>query len=224
MNLQETVQQELNKMIDAGRVQEIIKKHLETSIDDTFKDALRSWSDFGKELKKVISEAVKVDLSKLTLLDYNHIVTTIVKEELDKTIYSSVKSPIAEAIKDYTGQLDKKEWKLSEIIEKFISRLKEDESEGEITLHVEESSYGYRHIYFDEKSGKRACQCEYQIDTDKEGKVYSFKAGSYNPTTGDIRKRPVHGSFEGFIFKLYAMGCKVEANEYECVTEWTYEY
>lgn len=225
MELEKVVQDEFNKIVENGTVQKLIANRLEKTLDDIIEDSLRSYSDFGKNLKTLIGEAIKVDLTKLSLLDYNTIVTSIVKEQLDKTLFESVQQPIADAIGHYTGKLEKAEWKLSEIISEFIDKVvlpdADDERYGEITLHVKRSNWGSIYVSFDKDSDKDESECEFKLNLDKDGTIWSFEAGNYKPHKGDIRKQPIHGSFDGFIFKLYAMKCTLILDESNCETEWS---
>ncbi len=222
MEIQQTIQDELNKIIDAGTVNKIIQVQLEKTITDILSDALRSYSDFGKELKVAVGNALKIDLTQLTILDYNSIICKIVKEELDKCVFKGIQEPIATSIQSYMGALEKKEWKLSEIINKYIDHLKgEDNGDGEITLIVNEDRWGTFHVYFDEDNGTKNYDCEYQLDVNKEGEVYSFQAGKWHPHKGDLRESPIHGSFDAFMFKLYAGGATIVNDEHNCETSWS---
>jgi hypothetical protein len=220
MQIQDTVQLELNKLVEAGTVNKIIQTQLEETVKSIFRDMLRDYSDFGKELKKAVGEALKIDLTKLTILDYNSIVCKIVSEELDKCVIESIQQPVSESIKSYMGALEKKEWRLSEIIETYIDHLKTENSSGEITLIVNTDNWGTWHVYFDEDNDKKQYDCEFQLDIDKSGKVYSFQAGRWHPHKGDLRERPIHGSFDAFMFKLYAGEATVINDEGHCRTEW----
>jgi hypothetical protein len=222
MELEKVVQSELDTIVSEGVVQKIIRKQLESTITSVISDSLREYSDFGKELKDAVKNAMKIDFKELSMVEYNHIVLGVIKEQLDKTLYENAVTPIRTAITQYIGVLDKEEWKLSEIISEFTTKGLDESDEGfNITLIVEESSHGYVHVFFDEKGDKRKYDCEYQLDITKEGRVYSFKAGKYNPLTEkvDLTKRPIHGSFDTFMFKLYASGIKVIVDEDYCKTE-----
>lgn len=223
MQFEKTVQEQVDKLVSDGTVEAIIKSQLEKTITSVVNDLMRDYSDFGKQLKQAISAALKIDLSQLSMLEYNHIVTTVVKEELDKTLLSHVKEPIAKAIHGYTGELEKKEWKLSEIIEKFIEHVMDEKSSeeyGEITLIVKQS-YGSTHVYFDKDEDKENYHCEYQLDFNKQGECYSFQVKDYRTHKGDLRGAPIFGSFDKFLFKIYAMGCTIINDERYCQREWS---
>jgi len=226
MELEKVVQEEFNKIVENGTVQKIIADNLEKTIKDIISNSVRSYSDFGKSLEAVVSKALDVDMSRLQLLEYNTIVTTIIREELDKSLYDNVREPIIDSIREITGVLEKKEYKLSEVIDLFIKDQQEEEDRsysGEITLDVEYSSYGYKHINFDKDPDRSRYNCAYQIDVDSKGQIYSFKAGKYIPTTSssDLRKESRHGSsFDTFIFKLWANKCVLIVDEDDCQTDW----
>ena len=215
MDIKETVQSELTNLVDSGKVQEIIREQLEKTIKSTFSDLLRDCSDFGKNLKDKLSQAMDIDLTKLTLLNYNTIVTDIVKAELDKSILQHVQIPITEAIRQIASPLEKKEWLLSEIIEKFIEEeVEKDAYDGSITLIVDDGRYGTTHVSFDKEEDKKEYNCEYRLSIRNEtGTLWSFNIGSYKTVSQDQRQGPIHGSFDNFIFKLYASGCTIKLDE-----------
>lgn len=224
MQLQETIQDQLNKLIDNGTVEKIISDRLTETIKETMNDLLRGWSDFGKQLKEAVSKSLNINLEKLSFMDYNTIVSGIVKEHLDKSLAEHVAAPIEEMIKSYTGGLEKKEWKLSEVIEKFIKQVRDDSSDidGEIYIHVEESDYGSYYVYFDEDKNTKPNNCEYRLYIDaKSKKIFSFQAGNYKPFTGDLRQQPVHSGFDSFIFKLWAYQAKIDIDESDCENKWS---
>lgn len=223
MDIQVIVQQQLEKIIKEGKLEDIVRDKIEKTAEEVVQDLVRSYSDFGKGLKEEINKAFKIDFEKISAVDYNHIVVTIVKEHLDKRLLESVKGPIAKEIDEYLGPLEKKEWKLSEIIEKFKQDEIEDRNDGgEISLHVEKSSYGSTHISFDKEDGKRRYDCEFEMSLNtKTGVAYSFRAGKYNPHNGDLRTASLHGSFEKFLFRLYAQRVSITVDD--CDTEYYYD-
>lgn len=223
MDIQVIVQQQLEKIINEGKLEEIIRVKVEKTLEEVVQDAVRSYSDFGNGLKEEINKALKIDFERISAVGYNHIVVSVVKDHLDKRLLEYIKDPIAQDIDEYLGQLEKKEWKLSEIIDKFKQDEIEDKHEGgEITLHIEKSNYGSTHIRFDKEDEKRSYDCEYQLSLDtKTGIPYSFQAGKYNPHNGDLRRSSLHGSFDKFIFRLYAQRVSITVDE--CDTEYYYD-
>lgn len=223
MDIQLVVQDQLNKIISEGKLEAIVRTKVEKTLDDIIGDSVRSYSDFGKTLKEEINKAFKISFEEISAVDFNHIVVSIVKEQLDKNLLHSVKEPISEAISQYLGPIEKKEWKLSEIIEKFKQEEIEDKHEGgEISLHIKKSNYGSTHIAFDKEHGRKKYECEYQMSINtKTGKPYSFHAGEYHPHRGDLRKESLPGAFDGFFFRLYAQQVTIIVDD--CDAEYYYD-
>lgn len=221
MDIQVIVQQQLEKIIQEGKLEEIIRAKVEKTLEEVVQDAVRSYSDFGKGLKEEINKAFKINFERISAVDYNHIVVTIVKEQLDKNLLTSVKEPIIEEINGYLGELEKKEWRLSEIVDKLKETIDDRGDGGEITLHVERSNYGSTYIYMDVEEGKRQHDCEYYFSlTTKTGIPYMFRSGKWHPHNGDLRVDTLHGSFEKLLFRLYAQKCTIIIDE--CDTEYYY--
>jgi|SRR6478735_4053318 len=222
MDIEVIVQDQLNKIITEGKLEAIVRAKVEKTLEEIIQDMVRSYSDFGKGLKEEITKAFKVDFGKISAVDYNHIVVSIIKEELDKNMVQFVKEPISEVLSNYLGPIEKKEWRLSEIIEKFKQEEIEDKSDGgEISLFVEVSNYGSTHISFDKEEGKERYNCEYRMSINsKTGIPYSFSVGEYSLHRGDLRKASLHGAFDGFFFRLYAQQVKIIIDE--CDTEYYY--
>ena len=74
MNLEQTVQDQLNALVGSGKIEEIIQSNVESTVKSIIKDSLSEYSDFGKNLKNVIKEVMKVDVSKVSALSYQQIV------------------------------------------------------------------------------------------------------------------------------------------------------
>lgn len=225
MDIQVIVQQQLEKIIQEGKLEAIVRSKVEKTIEEIVQDTVRSYSDFGKGLKEEINKAFKIDFEKISAVDYNHIVCSIVKEHLDKRLVEYAKEPITNEIDEYLGPLEKKEWKLSEIIDRFKKEELTDSDKfdgGEITLHVEKSNYGSTHISFDKDNDKKRYDCEFEMSLDtKTGVPYSFRAGSWKPHNGNLRMASLNGAFEKFFFRLYAQKAVITVDE--CDTEYYYD-
>lgn len=219
MDIQVLVQQQLEKIIQEGKLEAIVRAKVEKTIEEVVQDMVRSYSDFGKGLKEELTKSFKIDFERISMVDYSSIVTSIVNEQLDKHLMLYVKEPIANEIKEYVGGLDKKEWKLSEIVEIFKKEEISDEdrySGGEITVIVERSNYGSTHIHLDERHDKKSYECEFKMSLDtKSGIPYSFDIGKYGSNRGDIRYESLHGWFSKFFFRLYAQKAVIVVDKFD---------
>lgn len=224
MNIQDQVQAALNNVVTSGKIEEIISKKIEKTIEDILEDSLRSYSDFGKQVKEVINNSLQIDLSNISTLGYQQIVVDIVNRKLKEATLEHISKPIEDVLSQVIAPFERRTYKLSEIISKYkdCDWDSSDDDEVEISFHVEEASYGCIHIGFDKKEGKRMYDCEYQFSIDKkENNIYSFEIKGWKPQRGDLRSSSIHGTFDHFIFNLYASQCPIEIDENSVETYWS---
>lgn len=232
MELEKVVQKSVNDLVSSGKFEEMINNHLSKTVDEIVKDALRSYGDFGKQIKDAVNECLKIDLSTVKMLDLSVVINKTITEQIQNSVNENILESVKESVKEITGELDKKEWKISEVIDKLKASAESWDRDGnsEITIIAEEKteSYGkYTHYYFDYKSDVDKYSCAFQLDLklNKETnlyEVYNFKGGSLNKAKeNDIRFQPIFGSFEKFLFRLYASKCVIinDSNDIDCYYE-----
>jgi len=228
MNIQEQVQSALNNIVSSGTIEEIISKKVEKTIEDILNDSLRSYSDFGKKLEEVIKQSLQIDLSKISTLGYQQIVVDIVKQKLQEATLNHIAEPIEKALNEVIAPFEKRTYKLSEIIQKYKEHEwdSSDDDEVEISFHVEYGRYGSVYIGFDKEENKERYSCAYQLSINKEDNVlWLFEIKGWKPQRGDLRAQSIHGSFDHFIFNLYASQCPIEIDESNVETYWSrYDY
>lgn len=221
MDLVKMITEKVQQVEESGKLEEIIEKNVVKCLENVVADSFR-WSG---EAKKAIEEALKqklaVDLSQVELPQYQKIVSEIVENQLNNAFVKDLKKSIEEAVSSVTGVIDKKEWKLSEIIEKFIDYIDKsydgymDSRSGQCSLHVEEDNT-FAHIYFDAESGKTKYQCENSLF------VYRGKLSS--ATIDNNKFTPLHtgakSSFDEFMFRLYCNAVTIIVDEYDCELEY----
>jgi hypothetical protein len=222
--MQELINAKFKELTENGKLDEIVTQRVTQFINETVKDSLSSYGDVSKVFKEKMNTHIIEGFQKLDFIIYSKALTDLVKEELDKSVVQYALEPTREMIREFVGALDKTEWKLSEIIEKFIEEevIPDERNEyGEIRFICEKSDYGTYHVSFDkENTAKRRYDCDYRLMIDaKDGKMYqpTIEGKKLTPTS------TMYG-FELFIFKLYAMGCTIIVDEENVETEWsTYE-
>lgn len=224
MELEKVIQDTVNNMVSSGKVTEMVEKHLSATVDEIVKDALRSYGDFGKQVKEAINHCINVDLENIKLIDLGGVINDTIKDQLSTSVNENILKGVTETINELTGKLDKEEYKLSEIIELFKSGAEswDKEDSSEITCIVEHSDYGYKHVYFDYEEDKKKYSCDFHIDLDKENKVYAFQGGKM-AASSDPRFKSIHGTFEKFLYRLYASKTKVIIDDVDKYYEEDYD-
>lgn len=209
---------DLNKIVNdamrdiekEGFVERVVKERLEKTIGDTVDSIFRTYSDFGKELEKNIEENLNVNLDNLKLPEYNTLVLKTVQEELDKQMYIAGVEKIKENLNELLSDI-KPEYTLSELVEACKGEDCKEEwehDEGDcIALIIDGNEDGYKHIYLDVDENTSKYSCDYQLDLDKDGKVYSVKLKGK-----ELNKDKILGGLYGLdklLFKIYSSGAKV---------------
>ncbi|MHA1166324.1 MAG: hypothetical protein ACTSRU_00770 [Candidatus Hodarchaeales archaeon] len=213
MDILKEITDSVKDKVENGQFKEIVDKHVMSAIDDSIKDLFK-WNG---EAKKAIDEAIKdkfnLDLGKIDIAQFNLIATTIVEEQLNLNVTDKLKDSITEKINSITGVLDKKDWKLSEIVNKYISTIDKsydgemEDQYGELSLHVNEDR-DYCWIRFDNESDKESYACKHAIALNK-GKIFHYNID--NAVSSPFQDNNMN-DFERFMFSLYANQVTIEVD------------
>lgn len=223
MNIQDQVQLALNNIVESGKIEEIVAKNIEKTIESLLHDSLREYSDFGKQLKEIVNSALQINLDQVSTLGYQQIVVDIVNEKLKAAVLENLSKPIEDRLNEVLAPFEKRTYKLSEIIAKYKEHEWNDcDDEGEISFHLETSDWGNTSVSFDKLGYKERRSCEYQLNFNKDdGHLWMFQIKDYIPQKGDIRGASIHGTFDNFIFNLYASQSPIEIDEDDVETYWS---
>lgn len=231
MNLNEMVMKSLVKMESEGKVQEIIDKRIEGTVNEIVNDLFGNWSDFSKTLKTTAKEALKVNFDDLNLSSYNHMILTAIKDKLDDEIANQGVLQIKNQIEGLLST-SKQEYKLSELVKELAEEFEGKDELGygdyhEMTLHID-NPYGSWWIGLDARSNISEYECKYRLHVDEKGKVYSVKINekdfgrtrSINEFDVKAVMKGLHG-LEETLFKIYTSGAKLIVDEDNCELEVT---
>lgn len=222
--MEKLINDKFKELSENGKLDDIVTKQVTNFITGIINDSLSSWSEVNKSFKEKLNTKIIEGFEKLDFIQYSKILTDLVESELNKSIVEFGITPAKEMIKNFVGALEKKEWKLSEIIEKFKDEevIPEDHNDsGEIAFIREVSDYGTIYIGFCEsnKNITHRYQCKYQLMIDSKTKKL------YSPIIDGVAPHPINDiglyGFDLFIFKLYAMGCTIDCDFDDVETEWS---
>ncbi|MGO4890315.1 hypothetical protein ACJ2A9_21415 [Anaerobacillus sp. MEB173] len=231
MDLNKMVMESLAKMEAEGKVQEIVEKHVSSTVNDVVKDLFGSWSDFSKELKNEVKEALQINFKELNLKTYNHLILQAIKDKLDDEITNQGVAQIKNQIEGLLSDA-KRKYKLSELVKELVQEVEDLDELGyeeyhEMTLHVDDS-YGSYWIGLDSRNDISEYSCKYRLHVSKEGLLYSVKINekeySRNRSSEDFDLKTVMKGLHGLeetLFKIYASGAKLVIDEDKCELEIT---
>lgn len=229
--MEKLINAKIKELTDSGKLDEIVTKQTTEFINGIIKDTLSSYGDASSSFKKKLQEDVLNGIQKLDFVQYSKSLVDLMEAELNKTVLSMAIEPIKEVIKNFTGELEKKEWKLSEIIQRFLEEevIPDEHGEsGEIAFIYNKSSYGTIYVSFhkDNKldtlrgSGRERYNCKYRLMIDSGTKQL------YSPNIDGMPTHPIKEmgglyGFDLFLFKLYATKCTIDCDFDNIETEWS---
>lgn len=195
----------LNRMHENGKVQEIVDKHIESTVNDIASDVFGRWSIFNKELKKKVEESINIDVNKLNVQGYNKMVLNVVQEKLEEAITVVGSKQLSEELENLLGTGEPPTLKLSELMNMVKGDEPDEDRWGEnASFYCDNEFSTLCFIYMDEEPDKEKYECDIKVT------VY--------PDTGEIKNvridgsefdnRLIMGGLSGVdkeLFKLYTM-------------------
>jgi hypothetical protein len=201
--------------IEETKLESIVETHVEKMLTRIVEDLTSNYGDIAKEVKTHLGKILAVNFEHAQVEQYNARVLLIYQNAIGKFLDEKVSAPIEAHLKEFATTIDKDEYTLSEILEKYMRSLSDSEWESYDcivpTVIVEKSNYGSTYIRFDHKSDKKSYECMYQLALDKEGRPYSFDIrGWFGSKTGSA----LHG-YDNFFFALYANKVKIIIDDHQ---------
>lgn len=201
----------LQQKIQGGALEQALSKYADKLIDDCAQDVLRSYGDVGKAVKEALTKAIMPNIDDLSdFPSYHDFVTKRLRMAAttfyDQRLAEVLDKELAEIANEIPQEITLS-WVI-DAVRKGITAHSDGEHIGEeMTLVIESTTYGYQHIYIGKEADMGQYSCEYQIDIDKEGCIYSMKLDDE-----DLKHKKCVGPFYGAERKLmaaYAMKAKL---------------
>lgn len=219
MDLVKLITQKVEEIAESGKLAEIVEKHATEAIDDIVKYSFRWSGEAKKSIEKALKDKLAIKAENLSLDNYQKIMSDLVAERVNNTNIENLKNQLNEAVDSVTKPIEKRSWKLSEIIEKFIDLEIDksidgdmEEDSGECTLSVSKSSGSFYHVYFSKEEDKEYYHCENEIGI-HEGRLFTATIDNlpYSPFNTSIMS-----PFQKFIFQLYCNNVEIINDEEKC--------
>lgn len=225
IDLNKIINESLAKIEAEGYVQVVVEKRIKETIESVVTDCLRSYSDFGKNLKKEVESKLNINLKELDFSGYNLLVLNAVKEKLDQVIHLQGIEKVKDAMDKMLADV-KPEYTLSEIIESLrtYEKYSSHDYEDRMTLFIvhSDTSDDYIDIYLDSDKKDRKFSCDYQIRTKDGGIVWNVNIGGR-----ELNKNNEFGALFGpaeLLFKIYATGAKIILDQGEDEDDYNLSY
>jgi hypothetical protein len=216
MDLNKIVNDTMQELSESGYVQERVTHHLKKTIDDVVEDCLRSYSNFGKELKEQVKEQMQFNLDRLDIPSYNQVILNVIGEELDKAIHQQGATEMKEQLQQLLGTA-KDQYKLSDLV---LDMVKDDDKLNELDYDeykevtvIVDKKYSSVYIYMDPEEDKDWYRCKYQVTMDEDGTVRHAEIGEKK-----FDNKVIMGGLYGLdktLFQMWTRKAKLIIDDYE---------
>lgn len=167
----------INKAVAETMTPDFVKTQVAARVEklviEAVDDALRSYSDIGKQIKEAVAASLKVN--DLNLPSYGLLVTGMIEQQVKDHAGALIDARLAEDIRDLLN-IAPAEIKLSEIAKDMIEG-RHDDGYGEvITVMVHHNEYGSTWLYLDEeehRTERDKYQCRHSLLLNKDGTISS---------------------------------------------------
>jgi hypothetical protein len=212
-------------LIASGLIEKKIEEVLGKTIESAIEAHLRDYSDFGKQIKAKVGEALAVDFDRLTLPTYGAsivaLIEQLVKEKADASIALSIKDRLTEML-----GAPQRVIKLSKLVADFAENAKDDYERRDAErvgffIHRDAGILGesFCEIHLDHREVTRHDRYSanvgihlHRVDRTDEWKVIGIRIKGKN-----AEKDPMFAlgcdAFERDLYSLYATGSRIVLDE-----------
>lgn len=220
------VQGIIQQRLEAGVLENAIAKQVDEMINTVCRDVFRSYGDVGKALKEKLTAAIAPKIEDLTdLPPYHDMVMArlklAAKDFHDNRLVEAVDAELKKVMEELPTEATFS-WIMKEMIDS--AREEQEESEGELTLIIENNTDGFIHVCIDKKSriGKYQCDIRFQarqVNRDNSDEAPKFEIFALNIDGRDKSRYGTalafgtHYQFEKKLINLYALKGTITMDE-----------
>jgi len=214
--IKEMALESTKNLFESEDLQTIVDRKVKSAVTSVIEDLFSYSSKFRKDLETKINEGLNLNFDNLNMTEYNHLILKIIEAKIDETIINDGTKRMKEDLAKLLSSGQKKEIKLSDIIEELKGDANDDAINkcwDEISLHIEKSDIVGSElifIHFDKEPDRERYECNYRIvASDGICSSVSAKDYDYSKTT------PMGGIYgmERYLFRLYANKTKLIIDE-----------
>lgn len=221
MDIALIAQEKITKFVSDGTVDTLIENQIRKTLESTVNEAFREYSEFGQDLKKTISAKLKVNLEQIDIPMYSNTICKVIQDTLIATSLEPSIKRIQESVENCINQIEKKNWKLSELIQKYLA---DNYGTEDATYKIEESQYSNYWVYIGtRKAGYSSSNYDKELKFIVDEKTNKIRNVWY-------KNQPLNGlkveslwNFEMFLMGLWINECVLEiddeASDEACIRE-----
>ncbi|MGV0964933.1 hypothetical protein [Empedobacter falsenii] len=229
MDINKEVQKATDKII-TEKLPQLVEEKVLSMLNSVLQDIFSNYGEMSKLIKTKIEEKIDVNLQEFDLIDYNHLISKTINDNLIQTVNLQ---PILDITQNAIGFVNKKEITLDEIADMVKEVAMSDysyqsEYSGEITFELRESDDG-GHIKLcadiEPDTDEHDCQIQlcFSINDSRDGKIFLFKTSNWcdrNAKEITPARMVNMDALEAKIFRLYSAQVKITNYNESISTEW----
>ena len=221
MDLVKMITEKVKEFEDNGSLDKVIEKNVSECIESIVSESFRWSGEAKKSLENGLKGKLEIDFNNLQVHRYQKIVGDIIDTQLNDTITENLRNQIKESVDEITTVLEKKEWKLSEIIAKYVDDIDKSydggmgDQYGELSFHCEKNG-NFVWIRWDNEPDKEHYLCKNSMHLYK-GKLAGVTLDE-KPMSPFSTQTMSH--MEEFFFKLYCNNVEVIVDDDKVETEY----
>lgn len=219
-------------IIASGAIERKIEEALTKTIEAILAEHLREYSDFGKQLRIKVSEALAVDFDRLTLPSYGASILSVIEATLKTRADASIAESITHRLDDLL-KAPPRTIELSKLVTDYIDSTKGDyerHDSDHVTCIVHHEGGGYqknfRMVHLAPKvvpdRDRYACPIQIhlmRVEGSEEWKVIGLRIAQKDAT-----KDPMFAlgcdAFERDLYSMYASGSRLILDEESVETQY----
>ncbi|WP_321946604.1 hypothetical protein [Paraburkholderia sp. J10-1] len=206
-DLSNAVESAFANIVASGAIEKAIEAQLEKTVTAVINNNLERYGDFGKKLAEKVGAAMDIDVERMDLPSYAHFIEKIIARTVDAQLTGDVARKIeahmAALLADAPTEIT-----LDRLVEDFKQHVKDRAYGGdidhEITLHVEEASYGYWYVAMDKDHSVEKYRCAFRMGVNEQGEIYSLSIGKED-VNKELFIHPARG-FERDLYRMFVSG------------------
>lgn len=197
-------------------------QYLEKMIDSVLDDLFSRYGDSSKQIKQVLSEKIQLDLTNLSLIDYNGMIATAIQNHFNHLAMQNAVDPIMKLMGEVVGKkLPYEDIHLNDIFEKIKEITMEwldHGDEGEVSFYASyNQKYDWIEVWADKDAytSKRNCGVYFMFSWGKAtkekwgGTIFSMQFRSYGWNTKSSIDIATLDGVEKYIHQLYMSWVKI---------------
>lgn len=225
MDLKKLINDETEKYI-TNNLSEVIQKHLDKMMESVIWDIFSQWWDNAKEIKKQIWEKIKIDLTKLDLMDYNWIVATSIDQHFQHLVKERSVKPILDILSNVVGVPYKKDTitfdDLFEEIKDIFYNDAEYWDDVDVPFYARyNSKYEWIEVWTDNEEDTKKDDCKIRFIFKPNGNIFSMQFLNYKWSQNSPMDIAHLTWVEEFVHKLYTSWVKITCEDFE---DWDIEF